>query len=187
MLIRRRREREFDLLASMFGGEEQEVTVTAANRAQCFTAAVLGTSDPNNVYSVTLLRDAGRELDPYETGGGVEVDDPWPRGARYRGGDLYDESPRHRVYHVGLELFSGVDTVLGVYAPSRAASFTAAVIYSATPDDIRLAHLSIITAKPGDSPASTEPSGEPPAWYVNPVRTVMEQWPATTRCRGVSH
>ena len=140
--------RSFTLAVRMFGGDDEiTVTVKAANRAQSFTAAARKADDPNNVREVELLRDGDHALgcSPY---GGVMVDEetPVPIGESY-----YRDAPMS--YLVGRGFFSpnAVDFCDGsaVWAPGRAAVFTASALESGTPDMVRMVRLDSVLLGPG--------------------------------------
>lgn len=128
--MRKLRKYEF-ALTPFAGGEVERVSVLAECRAFGFTLAALQASDPNNVWKVRLVSDDGRELDPYDV-------EEWRVPREYSSSDVkYDErSVPLRAYEVDFELFGGCRSRVGFGVVGRANVFTAAAIYSDTPDAV---------------------------------------------------
>ena len=94
------RKRRYELRVVSFGGNEENVTVTGMYRREAFAAAVQASADPSNVFSVELLSDDGRKVDPAKETGGVPFARPDPAKI-----DLYSDSPGMRGYYVELVMF----------------------------------------------------------------------------------
>ena len=122
-------------------GETEIIEVYAENRGRAFTAAALHASDPANVCSLTLLRDGGREvardfaLAPREN---QTLVPPHGEVNLYR-----NECRLCRAYSVEMSLFSDPGDLRreSIGAPRRPDAFTAALMASGAPDDVRTARL----------------------------------------------
>ena len=131
------REYEFDL--QLFGRAETErVRVFAESRDRGFTAAALHAVDPDNVYSLTLVRDGDHSLsaDRWRPSPEENKLGSLPGGRT----DLFRNSCR--AYVVQMRRFTDPGDRLqeSIGAPRRADAFTAAVVVSGY-WDIRVARL----------------------------------------------
>ena len=132
------REYEFDM--QLFGRVEPErVAVLAESRTRAFTAAALHAVDPDNVYSLTLVRDGHYALS-------ADTWRPSPEENKLSGlpggrTDLFRNACR--AYVVQMRRFTDPGDLVqeSIGAPRRADAFTAAVVVSGYGDDIRVARL----------------------------------------------
>ena len=122
-------DRPLELRVKLFGGWEEVVKVVST-RGFAFWQAALVVDDPNNVRSITLLRDDDHEICAARAFGGVvaesDDDDPILRNIVHRSGT--PPGALQTVYQIVTEFHQGVSDVLIVRAKTRAEAFKSAVI-----------------------------------------------------------
>ena len=130
--------RSLELRVKLFGGREEIVKVVVSSRGFAFWQAALAVDDPNNVRSVTLLRDDDHEICAARTFGGVvaegDDDDPGLRNIVYPPGT--QPGAVQTVYEIVIEFHQGVSDVVLVRAKTRAEAYRSAVIESGSGSSI---------------------------------------------------
>ena len=141
--------REYDFDVTPFaGGEVERVSIMTEYRALGFTLAALQATDPSNVWKVRLVRDNGRELDPYDV-------EEWRVPAEYKSRNVrpFQELGELRTYEVTFTLFGLAEAREFPSVIGRPNVFTVAAIDSSTPDAIMETELTMVSKTSGDNPA----------------------------------
>jgi len=134
----RLRNYEFDLTLFESGAIER-VSIMAPNRAYGFTRAAQQSTDPNNVWKVRLVRENGRELDPYDLR-------EWKVPPAHDSSKMLSTEWRNtpRTYNVDFVLFGGAEDYEQPSAVGRINAFTEAVLDTTTPDGVMEVALSAV-------------------------------------------
>lgn len=158
---------EFEL--TTFGTPQRtlRVTVGAMCRAFGFTLAVLEAPDPNTIWKVKLVREAGREVDLERKIG---------RDLSSQNARLIDPN-RFRMYGMQFILSQGVSADVTAYVSGRASAFTAGVILSEMPDALSEIWITDIgTEMNGCQPLDVDPALEYGGFVADLHDPVILNW-----------